>query len=42
VKELTGGSGVDVILDLVGAAHLAGNIATRGRILFCARESSAP
>lgn len=37
VREWTGGAGVDVILDLVGAKYLAANLealATRGRLLF--------
>jgi NADPH:quinone reductase len=44
VKEWTGDQGVDVILDLVGAAHLKANLeslATKGRLIFVGTTSGA-
>ena len=43
-KEWTGGRGVDVILDLVGAAYLGANLkslATRGRLIFVGTVSGS-
>jgi NADPH2:quinone reductase len=44
VKRWTNGSGVDVVLDLVGAAYLKGNLeslATRGRLIFVGTTSGS-
>jgi putative PIG3 family NAD(P)H quinone oxidoreductase len=44
VKEWTGGEGVNVILDLVGAAYLKANLdslATKGRLIFVGTTSGA-
>ncbi len=44
IKEKTGGSGVDVILDLVGAANFAANVeslALKGRIVFVGTTGGA-
>lgn len=43
-KEWTGGAGVTVVLDLVGAAYLAANLqslATRGRLIFVGTTSGS-
>jgi NADPH2:quinone reductase len=44
VEQWTGGTGVEVILDLVGAAYLKGNLAaigSRGRLIFVGTTSGA-
>lgn len=44
VKQWTNGSGVDVVLDLVGAAYLKANLeslATKGRLIFVGTTSGA-
>jgi NADPH:quinone reductase len=44
VKQWTGGTGVEVLLDLVGAAYLKGNLAaigSRGRLIFVGTTSGA-
>src|SRR5207245_11056093 len=44
VKEWTGGQGVNVILDLVGATYLKANLeslATKGRLIFVGTTSGA-
>lgn len=44
VKQWTGGMGVEVILDLVGAAYLKGNLAaigSKGRLIFIGTTSGA-
>ncbi len=44
VKDWTGGKGVDVILDLVGASYLQANLeslATRGRLIFVGTTGGA-
>jgi len=44
VKRWTNGSGVDVVLDLVGAAYLKGNLealATKGRLIFVGTTSGS-